>query len=591
MGGGSRGADPFEKIPHIFCKQPQKPASFFLIPIFLNPVYTHPMQQSCQSEEIVINGMKFQKLPNLKYAHDYVRIVKDLESNRYGEEYRDVDFFRSLIKEDLWFIVYFVLKVSCANHPFWIQSCKEVEQGASSHTLDLWARGHGKTTILSIASTIQRILKNPEERIGIFSYAAKPALSIFQSVKQCFEQSQFLKDCFADILYENPHRDAYKWGDEMGLYVKRESMAREPTLSAWGLIEGMPTGYHFTGRIYDDIMTEDLMGNPEIMYKVKEMFDLSQNLSSDGGWHIVTGTPYHHEDVLAYLKGKRNSEGKPLYTVRLKPATEGGLPNGKSVYKTEEELNELRSNRQKFFCQQLLDPTPIGVRNLDFHNIKLISKLELPEKLHRFMMVDPAGNLATNKRMDRQDSWALAVVGVDPYLDDIGASSIYILDLQIEPMTESEALQAIVDMYCRNGRILKLGVEKVAMTTTEVHVANALKARGRFVSLENGMLTLLRPAGRSKQQRIEQNWQWPLNQGKVHMLDSIPVGYRTRLQMEMDKFPYWHEDGIDCVSYTWDIMKEYRFWKQGNKENVTNIDDYKEARGQRRFTNRGWMAA
>ena len=40
---------------------------------------------------------------------------------------------------------------------------------------------------------------------------------------------------------------------------------------------------------------------------------------------------------------------------------------------------------------------------------------------------------------------------------------------------------------------------------------------------------------------------------------NVPSGYRERLKSEMDKFPYWHDDGIDASSYLYDIMKDYNF--------------------------------
>jgi hypothetical protein len=27
----------------------------------------------------------------------------------------------------------------------------------------------------------------------------------------------------------------------------------------------------------------------------------------------------------------------------------------------------------------------------------------------------------------------------------------------------------------------------------------------------------------------------------------------------MDKFPHWHDDGLDALSYLWDILKDHRF--------------------------------
>ena len=115
---------------------------------------------------------------------------------------------------------------------------------------------------------------------------------------------------------------------------------------------------------------------------------------------------------------------------------------------------------------------------------------------------------------------------MNPFLSDVGASDIYILDMVVEPLTETEAMNTIIRMYTRNGRIEKLCVEKVGMISAEVHIANALRAKGIYVSLENGRLYLLRPAGRSKQQRIESNLSWPLDSGKIRISKGVPSCYR-----------------------------------------------------------------
>jgi hypothetical protein len=106
-------------------------------------------------------------------------------------------------------------------------------------------------------------------------------------------------------------------------------------------------------------MVQDLAGSPDQMMKLKEMFDLSSNLGTMDGTHNVIGTPYHHEDIIQYLRSKKDGEGKLVYTTRLKPATVGGEPNGEPVLLPKARLLELQANKQMFFSQQLLDPSPL----------------------------------------------------------------------------------------------------------------------------------------------------------------------------------------------------------------------------------------
>ena len=175
-------------------------------------------------------------------------------------------------------------------------------------------------------------------------------------------------------------------------------------------------------------------------------------------------------------------------------------------------------------------------------------------------MVDGAGERTSDHR--KGDAWGIILAGVEPEMDDLGASNVYILDAVIKPMPLSDAITEVVNMYLRGGRILKMGVEKTGLTTTEVHIAGALRARGKFLSVERGNLVILKPGGRKKEERIEHNLQWPLVNSKLHVSKAVPVEYRERLRKEMDQFPFWHEDGIDALSYLYDILIEYAFNKK-----------------------------
>lgn len=542
--------------------------------------------------------MKFQKRSDCQYAHDYYKYVDQITKiNSWSKKKRDenpqhteFNWHQSIIQQDLWFFVYFVMKNPLANHPFIVNACKEIEK-ETGDSLQVWARDHLKTTIISIARSCQKVFINPESRIGIFSATRPLAVKIQNVIKKLFEDP-FLLRCYPDILYADPYKDAEKWSEspEGGLVVQRKGFFKEPTISSWGLVEGMPTGYHFSDIIYDDIVTQDLQ-SPEIMQKVKDNFDMSENLTSRGGQRTVVGTFYRHDDPLVYIMDKRDPiTNEPMFKLSKKAATEDGTLNGAAVFSPESDLAKKRAgNLYFFYCQQLLNPTPRGLERLNPNHLDIVSKRDLPERLYRFMFIDGSGDVG--RRVDRKaDAWALGVVGVEPVRDEIGLSNIYILDLMIEEMDLIEAQTQAVEMYSRNGRILKLGIEKVGMSTTEIHIAAALRAKKRFVSVKQGNLQILKPGGRSKEYRIESALAWPLKNGKIHILDTVPNAYVERLKLEMEKFPVWHDDGLDGLSYVYDMIKDYRFMGVESEAKKPDAWDtaFKEARSRSGSLN--WMA-
>ena len=507
-----------------------------------------------QSRTIEINEQQFTPRVECNYMHDYIAVTDKIASGEWDE----LGAYRALVLEDLFFITYFILRIPI-NKQFWVQACRDVQHGQKSDTLDLWFREGGKSSIITTAETIQRILANPEERISIFSYCKTAAVKLMRGIKSVFENSNLLKACFPDVLFDDPYSQAPRWSEENGIIVKRKGFYREATLEAHGLIEGMPTGSHFTGRVYDDIMVADFKDSPEIIEKVKYMFDMSAALGTDGGWCRIIGTPYHYEDVIAYVKGKKDEEGRPLYYLREKPGTVGGDYNGESVMMSKRRLAEFKSDEEIFSAQILLNPTPTKLRKFNPDFLLPVMPSDLPERLYRFMAVDPAGERKSDKR--KGDCWGMLVFGIEPYMDDLGISKLFILDLIIDRFSETDALKTVVDMYCRNGHIRALGVEKVGLSSSEIHITNALKANGRTISVEDGTLQILSPAGREKVSRITNALVWALNNGKIFICSTVANNYRERLKEEMNRFPYWHEDGLDTLAYAYDMIKDYKFSK------------------------------
>lgn len=499
--------------------------------------------------------------PDCEYTHDYERIFHDIATGSLNR----IRTYKNLILEDLYFIVQFVLaipphvdEIPFCNSKFVVEACKTIQNGPKDYTLDVWAREHFKSTIITIAETIQHALKYPDHSQAIFSYTSPVAKKFLFSIKEAFETKTILQECFPDIVWASPKSEAPIWSIDGGIILKRNTTRKEPTVSAWGLTEGMPTGLHFERRVYDDISTEDIATSYEMMEKVKLKFDSSQNLGTISGTHRVTGTYYDYNDPLMYIKDKvemdeeDQSSKYPTYTYREKPATDNGARSGKPVFLTQKRLNALK-NTKTFDCQQLLNPSPEDVRKLSSKFLQLIDRKDIPKKLVKFLVVDPAGD----NKDGSGNSWAIGVVGFKPELDDLGLSECYIIDLLIAPLREEEAPDEIASMFTLNGFIDKVGIEKVSQSSTELHVKNALAKKGRVINEESGRLVILRPAGRNKKKRISNYLAWPLYNSKIYINKSIRNVYIDRLKSEMDRFPAWEDDGIDMLSYSYEMASDY----------------------------------
>ena len=264
---------------------------------------------------------------------------------------------------DRFFLLTELLGRTDMHHPWFFNVCREVEAEPDGR-IDLWARAHGKTTIITVAGTLQEIFCDPEITIAIFSATKPLAQEILGQIKNEFETNECLKETFKDVLYENPRgkgpdgRPA-KWSLERGITVKRKGKPKEATIEAHGLIDGQPTGRHFKMHVYDDIVTQDYLSD-ELLKKTTERFELADNLGTRHGvrkW--IVGTRYSFADTYGAILDKKAA--KP----RINPATEDGTLNGRPILLTPENWARIKRDQgtKIVSAQMLLNPLA-GSENL-----------------------------------------------------------------------------------------------------------------------------------------------------------------------------------------------------------------------------------
>ncbi len=189
---------------------------------------------------------------------------------------------RNRCRTDLhWLLVNGLGRKDCDND--WVRDrCREVQANPDGY-LDLWAREHYKSTVITYALTIQDILNNPNITIGIFSHTRPIAKAFLRQIKQEFERNETLKAWFPDILYSDPRAQSPKWSEDEGIVVKRTSNPKEATVEAWGVVDGQPTSKHYKLMVYDDTVTRESVTTPEQIAKTTEAWELSRNLTAQGG--------------------------------------------------------------------------------------------------------------------------------------------------------------------------------------------------------------------------------------------------------------------------------------------------------------------
>ena len=325
-----------------------------------------------------------------------------------------MEVMRELCLNDLFFLLTKVLNRKDIDNDWLFKRCQEVQNNPNGN-LDLWAREHRKSTIITFGLTIQDLLHDLELCIGIFSITRPLAKDFLNQIKTEFENNQVLKDLFPDILWQSPEKEAKKWSLDNGIILRRKGNPRESTIEAHGLIEGLPTGKHFQIRVYDDIIDEKLVTNPDIIKKATDRWELSLNLGSDrvvkrygiANIERYIGTRYHFNDPYATIL-KREAAIPRTY-----PATHDGKPNGRAVYFSEKLLAEKRRKMGSyiFACQMLQNPKADEVQGFDPDDFMYWNDTitHTWSSMNRYILVDPA-----SKKKKISDYTVILVIALGP---------------------------------------------------------------------------------------------------------------------------------------------------------------------------------
>lgn len=367
--------------------------------------------------------------------------------------------------------------------PFLFERCEEVQKNPDGY-LDIWARDHYKSTIITYGLTIQEILKNPEITICIYSYNISTAQKMLVQIRTAL-QNNVLVSCFPDVLFENTNVQTWKdedgavhtmeWSSD-GFTVKRKGNPKEHTLECSGLVTGQKTGGHYNLLIYDDTVTPESVATKTQIEKTTSQFEMSLNTGSTANLRIrMIGTRYHlHDTYYAVLKAG---------TVRLRKYSCLDEEGNSRLYSEPVLKWKLsRMHGSVVATQMYCDPQAVGAFNFDLSWVgRRVPRGEINlDSYNWYIICDPAWKVAADA-----DNTVFAAIGVTGSGTD---RHFLVADLMVDKINldmKQKRLFAMVQRYTNSRRKPIVFYERVSMQSDIEHYETVMNSEGnRFTIIE-----------------------------------------------------------------------------------------------------------
>ena len=424
-----------------------------------------------------------------------------------------------------------------------------VEWNANSTTrLFLMFRGSFKTTLVSIAHTIQLMLLWPDIRILIASHKKEGgSQEILRAIKSHFTQNKKFRETFPEYCPKANQAGVIEWGTTEKVTLPNRSKTAifpEATLEITGVTTDV-TGRHYDYIKADDLVTKDSVTNEQMLEQTEQYNSLLKFLFNQPEWGIIdySGTPYHFSDLYASLR-----EQTDITKIVIPVMDTDGVPTVPERF-SKDGIERVRNDKAMsgyvFSCQYMLNPVPELDQTFRPEWWKkpgfYYEPNELPSELKVSIFVDPA-----NSQKKKSDYTALFVVGID------SGGEYWVLDL-VRDKLDVEGRASLAIKFAIKYGTHTINYESVGFQNTDAYIIRKLSKEMDFYISVNE----LKGTAASKEDRIRA-LQPIFERGLIHFPKKYEY-YSEYHKRAMDMqgifnreawmFPKTeHDDMIDCLS-------------------------------------------
>lgn len=414
-------------------------------------------------------------------------------------------------------------------------------------TLILYPRGHLKTTIITIAHTIQWIINYPDIRILISTATGDQAEKVMRELKGHFQYNEYFRSVFPEFCPAPERVSDFGSRDEF-IVPCRTQVRKEPTV--WTCTVGKTiAGVHPDVIKNSDLVDKENVKTPggindvishfRFLNPLLERYDGRDGYPPTTGWNDVEGTKYDFGDLHSTLEKSPDWASKIVMGAHNADYSKILWPSRfskESLQATQREMGDW-----EYSAQYLNKCIPTGDGLCDPKDVVFVPGQVLRQilpSLRLHVTVDLAGMENTRKG----DYTVLTVGGFD------SNGRLYVIEVHCGHYSPEEVINLIFSIHARYPNVIDYKVEKDAHARVLLpFLQREMSVRQRYPVI----YPIRRDTHQSKQHRIRGLRPW-FKTGIIRFSDDIPLATKQELLDEVTQFPSEssgvHDDILDTLA-------------------------------------------
>jgi predicted phage terminase large subunit-like protein len=429
------------------------------------------------------------------------------------------------------------------------------ELACDSQNLILIPRDHLKSTVATMAHTIQWIINYPNIRVLVSTATGDQATAFVRGIKTHFianEKFRFLFPDFCPAIKKSGKVE--EWGTQDGFEVpNKTSNNKEKTITTTTVGAVVASGHYDVIKDDDIVDKENVRTSTEIQRVISHfgmLWPLLQRFAGEKkGWRDVVGTRYDFSDLYGViLDAEENLKPEDRTWKVCVISAAPNWPNGPFLWPERYGYSALKAIENDptqgpavLASQYLMNPIPAKSGLITSEDQIVWMPRKVIDELYAFLRlrvtIDVADlDPATLKGSDTD----YTVLNLHGFGHD---GTLYILEVNQGRFDGQEVINLIFDLYKRHPRIIEFKIEEEAHS----------RVLGPFLYREQARKNIWLPITKikrdnktSKQQRIR-GLQPLFIAKRIKFAEDLVC--KTNLKLEIMRFPkYKHDDILDTCA-------------------------------------------